>query len=410
MQTKYDRSIADIAMIVWAISIFVTINGVGGNKFLPILIIIAESIIFSALRTGKKLFVFLMGHIAMIVAGAYISLMLVGNIAGTIVVIGIGILSMASRMFQGWNRCIIPGIGHIVIIVVCFMVRAYLGDKGTCTILYLMLAAYILLKVFYENIVSTTAFIINRRPSTVINEKKLVRTNLGITGIYTAILGAVLLCISIFDLEDMTSELLGLLKRLFRALFGFLRGQGAAQLLEPEQNVVQQQFDIGSYMPVVKEPGFLAKLLDRLVQILGVGLLIGLVIFIIVSTSLAVYRYFNNNSEKSKEINEDTAFIERNIIKRKEKRTGKVPLFHPARKLRRLYKKEVESIWKKKRIPEALSPQEELKEVGDTNADRYDDVRAIYEKARYSQHEITQQDVDAFSEAINEINRIHQKK
>lgn len=395
--------------MIFFYAVVYSITGIyGGEEQMPLYgcwIVVLTLCCYLIRRYVSKLLLFLLGHFLM--AGIGIGIIRIAGFSGGVwaILILILVFSVLLRTLFETELLEEPGYFYLGVLMICFAVSVYMGKSEravNCTMTAFF--ATLLLKVLYGNLKATDEFIRNRASSTRIDEKKLRGLNNGITLLYIGILGVILALAGMLRTEGISGILSGWLRKLLQMIFGAL----ASLRAEPESEltgdtVTSIQPDIGGLENPETSPVF--KILEVILGAAGTLLVIAGVLLMVVLLMKAVYRHFYHHQEHPADAEDYTEPLTMRQKLPKERRKGFFQAFDrsPAKRIRRLYRKSLRTIWRNGKI-ECFCPKEQL----ESNAvkdhfqkEEREEILKLYEKARYSAAEVTEAELKRMQELLH---------
>lgn len=255
--------------------------------------------------------------------------------------------------------------------------------KKLLIIFYICEAVYVFSLIIYKNLKSADDFIWQNRRTAFLSAEQIKNANYLITSILGAgILAAATTCAILF------SPLLNLLKQPIQKLLADVFG--ADVLFQDTGGILEDEIkEIEPYVGELAKndsPGSLFVML--LINILGVISLVLLVIFIIY-----IIRQLSGGINDG-DIKEYIIPYRKNEASSVDKENEEMTDDKPAKKIRKLYKKTIKSNLKKNCfIPKASTPNEQKKLAG-LSGEWSEKFVELYHKARYSDEECTEADVE----------------
>ncbi len=371
------------------------------NNFIMFGLFLLVSVLLYALRNYvKKLPAFLGGHLALLFLAIQAD-----SFQATILLV-MTIVSLARRLRHQKEK---PEIYYLGVLGALYILCLGFQLHNARSWLYWGFVVILLSLIFHNNLDAADDFIRFRNSTTSMDEQKLRATNLGVTAVYTAILGVILLFAGLFSADQWGIALWDLIRTGLKKLFQFLAGfapEGGAE--EPPEMMPEQPGQMGPMMPLEEaQPSWFAEFLNILFVVLAYALAIAGVIAAIVAIAIYIYRHFYRNDPE--DTSEERTFIMPFTTRafRQERTRETIQDRGLRRRIRRLYKKQMRGFWirngaasSRREIngqdaPKHLTPREQLQQ---TQYEAAEEIRAIYEKARYSPEAITPADYERMRE------------
>lgn len=348
---------------------------------------------------AKKIIWFLVSHVLLITGGIVI-LPLAGLKTWYLIIWVAAILySAILRLVPQAENLDAPGYLYVGTMLVVYLAAGALGGLVIAEKLSLWTAIFLfLINMLYSNLDEMEQFLQLQSLTDKPDEKKVTRINTKLSFIYTGVFGVILAIIGLNSMEGVKDKILQGLGALLRFIVSLLPLKEKApaeeeQVMEQEgmQNLLQN-------LPEPSEQSRFQELIADILQGIVAVCIVALIIFILVRAAIIAYRHFYKQTTKE----EDDRVIEK--ISQTEKITKKkrIGLFEgidrtPAKKIRKIYKKSMIKLGAKtvSRF-RFLTPTEQvvlLREQGIGETD-IREIRNIYEKARYYENVVTNEDVE----------------
>lgn len=266
----------------------------------------------------------------------------------------------------------------------------YLGDKlfyekATTDGLWVLFFLYIIVLLFYRNRQAAEDYIEIRRRNTIMNEAPMKKVSKMISGVYVLLTGIFIFFISVPFLAWNTPDL-------------NVEGDWAQVTLPAGMNGVQNLLDVMETTDgEVEEPAIQKNYegFDTIITVIAVIFLVIVVIGVVYSIIQYVRDGFQKNNREEDKVDFINPFDKTESLQKKVKKEH----FHVRKsnrdKVRHLYKKRMDGFWRKGTVlPDKTTPtmQWELKQQQEKEIPK--ELVDVYEKARYSQETITEEDVE----------------
>lgn len=341
----------------------------------------------------KKQIFLVCGHIAAFflgIAAVWFFNLPNGFAALTILMI---VWSMLVRWFPEIRGIEEPGYFQLAVLALIFFQSRYWWKfQGIQDFSFAAFLVMLLLMILYDNLKAADLFIRDRKSSTRMDEKKLKWSNNLFSLLYTGMLFLVLLLAGGFQ-TDAVSRFLG---RLISMILGLI------PIGKPTKHIPEE------YVPmevVSAEPSLFIKILLLILKcVIAIGLIAGVVCFIIWAVK-AICRRFSQRTKIGEDIEE---YAEPLTVSKKISPIGAKGLFKaldqsPSRRVRSMYKKSFRNVWRRTgKELRHLSPEEQMAAL-DITGEKAEEVLALYEKARYSRAEITEEEVQRMKDLTRSL-------
>lgn len=254
-----------------------------------------------------------------------------------------------------------------------------------------------LLYLLYGNLESMDEFIYLGSFSSKVDEQGMRKLNRRISLLYTGILGVLLAVFSSFRVDGLWNTVSGWLRSILRFLVSLIPMSEQVPQEEKEEAEKEMSNMLQQMMPEQEIPAW-RQLMQEIFRGIMIFVIVAAIIAGIVYAAMYVYRHFYNKKEREDgdRVIENLSFGERIT---KEKKMGFFERFekNPARRIRRIYKKRLKragaknlsSFW-------YMSPDEQvqlLRKQG-VSEETIEEMKDLYEKARYSTDLVTDVEVE----------------
>ena len=291
-----------------------------------------------------------------------------------------------------------PGVVYVVILILNYMLIGALdGNVWVQRVSMLTVLLSFLLSLLYRNLDCMDEFIVLQGFSTKVDEQGVRKLNNRLSVLYTAVLGMILGLFSLFRGEKLWEVLGQWLKKLLRYLLSFLPMTEQVQPEEKEE-IKNNVTNMLEQMPEEQDPPMFMKILGEILRVGFTILIVVAVIAAIVYAAMYIYRHFYNkqNGRDENKVVESLSYGDK-ITKEKKTRFFVRGEQTPARRIRKIYKKNMKRLGAK-RISgfSHMAPEEQVKLLREQGVDEatIEEIRSLYEKARYSLDFVTDGEVE----------------
>ena len=297
-----------------------------------------------------------------------------------------------------------PGVAYIVLLVIEHLaIRALEMGTAAQYISLISTVLVFLLYLLYGNLESMDEFIYLGSFSSKVDEQGVRRLNRRISLLYTGILGVLLAVFSSFRVDSLWNTVSGWLLSLLRFLVSLIPMSEQVPL-EEKVEAEKEMSNMLQQIPPEHEIPAWRQLLQEIFRGIIILVLVAVIIAGIIYATMYVYRHFYHKKtrEDGDKVIENLSFGERVT---KEKKPGFFERFerNPARRIRRIYKKRlkragaksISSFW-------YMSPDEQVQflRMQGMSEETIDEMKVLYEKARYSTDLVTDADVERMRSII----------
>lgn len=355
-------------------------------------IVVVQGLFFVLRKKTKHLLSFLLGIIT--VTGGVIGMNLaIHSLLMTSVVTCItAIYSIAMRCIESFRENPAPKILQFGVMGLLYLALDIKGYETTaflvfwCTFFYLLLFLYVMVDTNMES------FLEARGKTTVMDERQIKRLNRKMTMGYVAVAGVGMLILALFSYSGIYEYLY----RFLRWLLSHLQGKSTVE----EAPIASLSPEETSFLPIgepQKEWPWM-KYVENAMYVLAAVVLIVLIAAFFYGIFKALYQgFYKKQGVIADQLQETVEVRERlqraNGKKRVHNREG-----NARGKVRKLYRKRMAGFWKDSgKTPEATTPEEQRK-LKDATMDS--EVVTVYEKARYSEEEVTKEEVTKLKQLL----------
>ena len=291
-----------------------------------------------------------------------------------------------------------PGMVYVVILTLNYMLICALdGSLAMQRVSILTVLLCFLLYLLYRNLDCMDEFIVLQGFSTEVDEQGIRKLNNRLSLLYTGVLGMLLGAFSLLHGEKLWQIFAGWLKKVIRYLLSFLPMTEQVQPEEKEE-IKNNVTNMLQEMPEDQTPSMFMKVLGEIMYVTFTILIVAGVIAAIVCAVLYIYRNYHNSQSRNDD-NKEVEALSHGVKVTREKKTRFFARGEqtPARKIRRIYKKNMKRLGAK-RISgfSHMTPEEQVKLLRERGTDEatIGAIRSLYEKARYSSDFVTDGEVE----------------
>lgn len=254
-----------------------------------------------------------------------------------------------------------------------------------------------LLQLLYRNLESMDEFIYLGSFFSKVDEQGIRKMNGRISILYTGILGGLLAIAAMFRVDSLWQTVLRWIRSFIRFLVSLIP---ITEQLPPEEEVeVKEEMSnmLQQMMPGQEIPEWM-QLLQEIFRVLITLVIVGVIVVGIVYAMLYVYRHFYTKKDRQEgdKVVESISFG-KGVAKERKPRLFERIEKNPAKRIRRIYKKRLKRIGAKKIYSFwYMSPNEQvqlLRRQGMPD-EIIEEIRDLYEKARYSEDFVTDTEVE----------------
>lgn len=345
---------------------------------------------------------FFAGHLLLTVLGIVGTTVMGEGMELRIIAAVIVAFSAFLRMGPDWPVLEEPGYFYLILQVFCCILNwNYERPKMMWNLNLLAFFAALILKVFYDNLKWTDKFIQSKVSTTHLDERRLKQLNFRISFIYAGGVGILLMLSGLIPVS--ISPIIRALGRLFAMFTSGISGEVLPELEEEKEEVEE----IIQRQPPMEIPDFV-KFIEKFIEYFGIILIIvGVIVFIIFLIKTVRSHYYRKQQAA---VTGDEAIkdvVEQLDRRRKISKSGqkqKISVFERnlVMRIRRIYARTIKRL-KTEEDMGMLCPKEQVEYLGkqrNMDAEQQQEIVRLYEKARYANATVTEQDTKQMNQLI----------
>lgn len=309
--------------------------------------------------------------------------------------------SVVLRLFPQVEYMDAPNYFYVCAEVVIYLLIDVLGGTSVLrTISLVIVIVLFLLHLLYDNMERMEEFLDTRGIAMELEETKMKRVNLRFSFIYTAVMGVLLVLISLVRTDGLVTQIGRAVKAFLRFLLNvFFASKGEQQeYIEEEEEEIQPP---SMNQPMeTPEPSRFNQILGQILQVLMLLAIAFIIVIGLIRLIRFIVKHFYNRNGRPEEEEVRESLLKREHVARKNKEGFLEQLDQtPAKRVRRIYKRRMKRVQKQKKISfRYLAPEEQvelLRGEGVPKESR-EDIQVLYEKARYSTEAVSDREVGHF--------------
>jgi hypothetical protein len=279
-------------------------------------------------------------------------------------------------------------------VVVYFIHWVYKAPQYIKTVTVIATVVLFLLKQLYQNIDAADRFVDLRAVSTQMNTKSVKSLSKQLSLIYVGIMGVLLGTLGVIGIDSVWEFLGNMGNKLMRYLVSLIP--------EGKPPVHEQTFDkvnnnsVGGLEELAQESPIM-QMIGEIVAYIGGVIIFCAFAFLLVRGIILLVRFFQNReNEVEEQLVREKLYVgkERTMLKRR--RLFQREANTPAKKVRKIYKKEMSKLDEKSVAKFVyMNPEEQVDCIPTHRIDDNvkEEIRELYEKARYSAEVVSDVDV-----------------
>lgn len=336
----------------------------------------------------NSFWIFLGSHVLLIFAGILL-LSIVGNNKWYLAIWILWILySAILRLVPAAEWLDKPGKVYVgVLVIVHFAIGGLGGSTMAQNLSIWVIVICFLLELLYANLAAADEFVMTRTFSTKIDGPSIKKLNVRLSLFYTGVLGAVIGFFSLFRVDGLWQIMVGWLKKIVQFFARFL--PEAEQVQQEEVKAPDGMMNMLEEMTEQQEPSVFMKWLSEILYHLTMALIVAVILGGIIYAVIHMYRHFHSREQREEgdKVIETLSFGTKTTRERKERFFERFEK-NPAKRIRKIYKKNMKRFGAKRMSEFSYMPPEEQMQL--LREQEYDEeaiteIRDLYEKARYSE-------------------------
>lgn len=312
------------------------------------------------------------------------------------------VVSISRRTTERWKVQENPSIGMITTPLLCYFLGYYMKNPLLMRLIYGELFAYMILYFLHKNLKNTTDFIEINKNTANFPAGQMTVVNRSFAALFLVVLAAAMVLFSRLHLEAVLFPVLRGLLYVIAWIFSLLPFSDASEQM---QNTAQRM-DKESPLEGLgtSETGLFWVIVEKILIAAVIALIAAAVIG---GTAYLLYYLYKRFYAERKENTDEKEFVAGEIkwfskglfAGREDMAKDRKSFRNPRWRIRKAYKRYVKKgFGKRESVPAALTPQEMLALLGEkgkaSDSASLEKIRAIYERARYSEKECTQKELE----------------
>ncbi len=345
----------------------------------------------------KKLWVFLSAHVLMIAGGVFCVIFLKLPLWFVIFFVAMVVYSFLLRCVTAIDDFDQPLYFYVGVAVGVYLVSwMFHSDKAVQNISLAVAIIMFLMKLLYNNLASADWFIESRNLSEDADAIKAGRFSKQISLIYTGAFSLLVGMIALVSMDEVWEAIKRLYERIMRYIVSLIP-QGVPQIMGGQKPENSEKMESMGEMFAQAQTSPFVRALDKIFVTLVVVVITVAIVGVIVSAAISIYKAFYRGQDREEEgfvVEKMTANVR---VKHSQKKKKKAVMESAtARRIRKIYKKNLSKVEQRARkdFPR-MAPEQQITAYGQMQEEGVDkeEICRLYEKARYSQEIITDEDV-----------------
>lgn len=359
-------------------------------SLIGIVFIVPFSILITIIRRYcDKLWRFIVAIIVMCVIGIVFNQILLADAVISFILLFITFMGFIIRIKTSVKIFEHPDAVPFGVMTIIYIIMEFAGYTRARQVVFICVFLYILLFLLDRNIQRIQEYIESRRQTTIMAEakmKKVFRTQLAlyITGLALVII--------LFT----TISFRGVYESIVSYQLEITDMKGEARPIEFGQEDMGVNFEeIAGIDEDSEGPSIIFIILEKIMSIIMCVLLVAAAAVSLYIILRVIYNgFYGRRKNKEEEVLFASIETREYIKKRKSKKRDSEKVNDLRKLLRKLYRKQMAGFWKDTgRSPEVTTPSEQRSLKNAKGEEVSEEVVELYERARYSNHDITKEDI-----------------
>ena len=280
------------------------------------------------------------------------------------------------------------------LVVIYFIHWIYKAPQGVKTATVVATVVLFLLKQLYQNLDAADKFVDLRTMSTKINTKSVKSLSKQLSLIYVGMLGGILGILGVIGAEDVWNMLFKMGDKILRFIVSLIP-EGEKPVYEKTFGTVNNG-GAGGLDALAKESPIMQKIGEIFAFVGGIAIAVAL-LFLLIRGLVLLYRYFvSTKAETEEELVREKLYVGKEKSKVRKGRIFQRFEQNPTKKVRRIYKRNMQKLDQVdiRQFP-YLNPEEQVEKLGSYKVEKEtrEEIKEIYERARYSTEKVSDADV-----------------
>lgn len=391
-------------MVVWGTAMAIFFNNFGSQREMIVYSLgtaVLAAVCYLLRWKIKILWIFLASHLLLAIGG--FALIPVVGVVGWYKVILLLMIAYSAllRFTPSMASLEKPCRAYISVLAIIYVsLFIYKGTTMAKEICFWSIIFLFLLKLLHENLEKMDNYVATRSLSAEIDEKKVKSLSTQLSLFYTGAIGALVGGIGLVSMDAIWKTIGGWLDAFIRFLVSLIPSTTTMPETKVEQ-VTQEGGGLLEMLQGIDNQQTLPQLpewVDQVMMVLTVVIILAILISAIVGAIIVAYRYFYSRTKKEEgeQVVEALDDVEK-VGDKKKKRFFERFQRSPARRVRKIYKKNMRKLGIKQMARFSyMSPDEQVQVLHEKGygENTVEEVRSLYEKARYGVDIVTNAEAD----------------
>ncbi len=303
-----------------------------------------------------------------------------------------------------------PSIVMLAAFLLSYLAAQYNNWENLMQICCYDVFLFLILFMMYENLAGASLFLESNDNIVHLPKTQMKNINRAMLGIFLIVLTAGMLLMSVLPAGSLADGVLLLLRQLLWGLLKVILWIFSKDV--PQREISQQNTEAAMPLLETGKTSALARFMERFLVTTVIVLTVAAVLYLLVRI---IYQMYQKFYEKNKDTSDESEFIWKHTIvqKKVERKKRQKELFQGRnvnQKIRSLFKKSIYRRFPAKTgIPSAMSVTEMERYLAKNRTDHTEPFTqmeqriALYQKARYSQHVCSRNELEAMKQNLKKI-------
>lgn len=347
---------------------------------------------------AKKLWLLLGCHFLLLLGGSFL-ILIIGAYYWYIAIWCLWVLySVVLRIVPAAESLDTPRFSYVTVLGIEYLSICVLDGSVFAQRLSLIATVLVfLLYILYRNLESMDRFILVGSFSNKVDEQGIRKLNNRLSLLYAGILGALLVVFSLFRIDGLWNTVMSWIRSIWYFLVRLIP---LSEQVQPEKET-EVEHDVSNMVQEIAQEGELSvwmRWIGEIIHGIIAFTIVAVIVVVIVRVAIIVYRHFykKKDCKEGDKVIEALTFGDR-ITKERKPRFFERFERTPARRIRRIYKNSLKRVGAKSMSAFSyMSPDEQVQHLRTQGLpeEAIDEIKYLYEKARYSKGLVTDAEVE----------------
>lgn len=347
-------------------------------------------------RYCDKLWRFLLAILMICVVGIVLNQILLADAVVSFILLFITFLGFIIRIKASAKIFEHPDAVPFSVMAIIYVIMEFAGYTQARQIVFISVFLYILLFLLDRNIQRIQEYIERRRQTTIMAEAKMKKVFCSQLALYITGLALIIILFTAISFRGVYESIVS-----YQLEITDMKGE--ANPNEFGQEDIGVNFgEIAGIDEDKGEPSVIFIILEKIMSIIMCILLVAaLAVSLFIILRVIYNGFYGRRNNKEKEVLFASVETREYIKKRKSKKKDSEKVKDLRKLLRKLYRKQMAGFWKDTgRSPEVTTPSEQRNLKNAKGEEVSEEVVELYERARYSNHDITKEDIIRMQKTI----------